>query len=102
MSFSKAHSKTLLPFVPTYILGTGLTLEKVRRVKNYWMATHRGLVKDIMSYVVYHAVHDRAVHYFDSPGVPKENYDIQFNADFLEIYCEEPPRARFPNVNARI
>jgi hypothetical protein len=78
-----------------------MNLTKVRRLKNYFMAIHRQLVKDIMTYVVYHAVTDRASMYFNPDWSTKENYDLQFNHDFLEIYCEDPPRAHYPNANAR-
>jgi hypothetical protein len=102
MSASRVQPKNSFPFSPAFILSSGITLEKVRRLRNYYMATHRSLVKDIMVFVVHQAVHERLALYFDEDGHPKENADLQFQNDFLEIYCEDPPRPRFPNVNARI
>jgi hypothetical protein len=101
MSLSKIRQRNYIPFCPHFIVSKGLNLDKVRQLKSYFMATHRGVVQDIMSYVVYHAVHDRAIYYFETSGIPRDDYDIQLNKDFLEIYCESPPRAHYPNVNAR-
>jgi hypothetical protein len=66
------------------------------------MATHRAVVQDIMCYVVHQAVHDNYSSYFNADGSLKDVYDLQLNLDFLSIYCEDPPRPHFPNVNARI
>jgi hypothetical protein len=85
------------------------TQQKAIQMRNYFLAINRNVVKDVLAHVIYQCLHD-CFHVMFQPVitdglttfVPVEDYDLRFNNAFLEMYCEEPPRPHYPNVNGRI